>query len=310
MTGFGSKAFTDPDSYRALMDADIRLVVTGCVEFGARVSWVDMPCLSLFVIEETAPRVAFISLLASPLFVSFPLADSPSLVWNGRRLRRGDFVLHAPADRFHQYTTGATRWGLIAIAPKDLAHYGRTLLGAELSPDVTRLLRPSARSASDLLRLHAQAGRLARAKPDLLGRPEVARALELELVRALVTALGTAEQAGDSWRRRAGIMVRLEEALAAHDDARSLPVLCTEIGVPQRSLRICCGTFVGCSPIEYARLRRLNLVRSALLTSDRKVTSVARVARSHGFSQPGRFAAAYRALFGEAPLATLQRARP
>jgi|SRR6188508_229283 len=192
MTGFGSKAFTDPDSYRAsLRQAGIRLVLAGGVDFAARVSWLDMPCLRLLAIEEKVPREASLSLPPSPLFVSFPLADRPSLVWNGSRLRRGDLVLHASEDRFQQSTTGAVRWGLISIAPKDLAHYGRTLLGAELSPGVTRLLHPTARSASDLLRLHAQAGRLARAKPELLGRPEVVRALEQELVRALVTALGT-----------------------------------------------------------------------------------------------------------------------
>jgi hypothetical protein len=31
------------------------------------------------------------------------------------------------------------------------------------------------------------------------------------------------------------------------------------------------------------------------------LTSVAEIARSHGFSEPGRFAVAYRVLFGEAP---------
>ena len=192
MTGFGSKAFTDPDSYRAsLREAGIRLVLTGCVDFGARISWLDMRCLRLLAIEEKAPREASISLPPSPLFVSFPLADRPSLLWNGTRLRRGDLVLHASGDQFHQGTTGATRWGLMSIAAKDLAQYGRALLGAELSPGATRLLHPPARNASDLLRLHAQAGRLARTKPGLLGRPEVVRALEQELVRALVTALGT-----------------------------------------------------------------------------------------------------------------------
>src|SRR5258708_34330769 len=110
MTGFGSKVFTDPDSYCAsLTKADIRLVVSGCVEFGAQVSWLDLRRLRLFEIEEKAPRVAFISLPASPLFVSFPLADSPPLVWNGIRLRRGDLVLHAPGERSYQRTTGSTR---------------------------------------------------------------------------------------------------------------------------------------------------------------------------------------------------------
>jgi len=44
-----------------------------------------------------------------------------------------------------------------------------------------------------------------------------------------------------------------------------------------------------------------------LLKADPNATSVAEVARSHGFSQPGRFAGVYRRLFGEVPLATLRR---
>jgi transcriptional regulator GlxA family with amidase domain len=44
-----------------------------------------------------------------------------------------------------------------------------------------------------------------------------------------------------------------------------------------------------------------------LLKADHEATSVAEITRSHGFSEPGRFALAYRALFGEAPLATLMR---
>jgi AraC-like DNA-binding protein len=310
MTGFGSKAFTDPDGYCAnLMEADIRLVVTGCVAFGAQISWLDMPCLRLFAIEEKAPRVAFISLPPPSLFVSFPLTDSPPLVWNGIPLRRGDLVLHKPGDRFHQCTTGATRWGLISISPKDLAHYGRTLLDLELSANASRLLHPSVRSSRELLRLHAQAGRLTCAKPELLGRREVVRALEQELIHAFVTALGTAEPGSDAWRRRANVMVRFEEALAAHGHAQSLSDLCMESGVPQRTLRTYCRAFLGCSPLEYARLGRLNLARSVLLNSNHKAVSVAEVARAHGFSQPGRFAVAYRALFGEAPLATLLRRR-
>jgi len=46
-----------------------------------------------------------------------------------------------------------------------------------------------------------------------------------------------------------------------------------------------------------------------LLKADSAVTSVAEVARSYGFSEAGRFAVAYRALFGESPQASLRRAR-
>ncbi len=310
MTGFGTKAFTDPDDYRAnFAGAEVGVVVTGRPPFEAQLSWVDMSCLRLLAIEEKAPRVAFFSLPPASLVFSFSLARNAALIWSGLGLQRGSFVLHAPGGRFHQRATGAVRWGLIAVSPQDLARYSCALLGADLSRRAAGLLQPSARSFAELLRLHAQAAHLARSKPALLARPEVARALEQDLIHALVNALGSAT--ADSHRRtrsrRSAIMVRFEEALAAHDGALKLPALCAAISVPERTLRIYCAEVLGCSPIEYARLRRLNRARSALLKADHKATSVAEIARSHGFSEPGRFAVTYRALFGEAPLATLMR---
>jgi transcriptional regulator GlxA family with amidase domain len=104
-------------------------------------------------------------------------------------------------------------------------------------------------------------------------------------------------------------MGRFEDALAMHDRTQPLPMLCTGIDVPPRTLRAHCAACLGCSPIAYARLRRLNFARLTLLKADSAATSIADVARSHGFSEPGRFAVAYRALFGESPQASLRRAR-
>ena len=191
MTGFGTKAFTDPDDYLQPGGAAVGLVTTGHVPFGAQLSWIDMRSLRLLAIEEQAPRVAFISVPPSAVFISFPLAANAALVWNGIGLRRGELVLHAPGDRFHQRSTAAVRWGLISVSPHDLARYGKVLLDTDLSPRRTALLRPSARSAGELLRLHAQAAGLASAKPGLLARGDVARALEQDLIHALVTALAT-----------------------------------------------------------------------------------------------------------------------
>jgi len=71
-------------------------------------------------------------------------------------------------------------------------------------------------------------------------------------------------------------------------------------------LRSLCHEFLGLSPLAYVRLRRLNLVRAALLRSDPAIATVSGVARHHGFSELGRFAAAYRAAFGESPSTTLR----
>jgi len=177
MTGFGTKAFTDPDDYRTrLVGAEVGLVVTGRPLFEAQLSWVDMRCLHLLAIEEKAPRVAFISLPPASLVFSFTLARNAVLMWNGLGLQRGSFVLHASGERFHQRATGAVRWGLIAVSPQDLARYSCALLGADLSRRAAGLLHPSARSIAELLRLHAQAAHLARSfSTDSCGMPLAAR---------------------------------------------------------------------------------------------------------------------------------------
>jgi transcriptional regulator GlxA family with amidase domain len=50
------------------------------------------------------------------------------------------------------------------------------------------------------------------------------------------------------------------------------------------------------------------MVRAALGHADSATANVSDIARRHGFLELGRFAAQYRAAFGEAPSATLRRA--
>jgi len=140
---------------------------------------------------------------------------------------------------------------------------------------------------------------------------EVARALEQDLIHALVNVLTIGEpRRGFAMapQRHAEIMARFERILATQD-GRQLPTsaLCGAIGVPERTLRMCCTEIVGRSPTRYTKLRRLNLVRLMLMRSNPATTSIATIAKSYGFSEPGRFATAYRSIFGETPSATLRR---
>ncbi|WP_312017509.1 helix-turn-helix domain-containing protein [Bradyrhizobium sp. AUGA SZCCT0431] len=105
-------------------------------------------------------------------------------------------------------------------------------------------------------------------------------------------------------------MASFEDALAAHDHPHlNLPQLCMAIGVPERTLRLCCTEFLGISPTRYYLLRRLNRARSALRHADPETASVAQIARDHQFLEHGRFALAYRAIFGEMPSTTLRHPR-
>ena len=145
----------------------------------------------------------------------------------------------------------------------------------------------------------------------MISHREVARALEQELVHALVNCLaaGDAHDHDAARRRHADVMVRFEEALATQSDRPlQVPELCAAIGVPERTLRVSCAEFLGMAPTRYIRLRRLNMVRAALRRADPATASVAELARRYGFTELGRFAAAYRTVFGETPSTTFRRA--
>ena len=102
-------------------------------------------------------------------------------------------------------------------------------------------------------------------------------------------------------------MIRLEEVLAEHL-GEPLPTteLCEPNGVTERTLRSCCAEFLGMSPIRYVLLRRLSRARVALRDADSDGANLLEFVRRFGFTELGRFEAAYRAAFGA--LTTLQRA--
>lgn len=196
------------------------------------------------------------------------------------------------------------------MAPQHLERYYENLSGKALAtPLAARILRPAARDAARLRRLHAQACRLAETRAKVLAHPEVARAIEEGLIRALVTCLAAkARDDGAARRHHTGIMVRFEEVLAEHPNRQlHLPELCALIAVSQRTLRSCCAKFLGISPTRYMLLRCLKAVRIALQDADPATANVAEIADGCGFTELGRFAGAYRAAFGEAPSTTLRR---
>jgi AraC-like DNA-binding protein len=79
-------------------------------------------------------------------------------------------------------------------------------------------------------------------------------------------------------------------------------------GVSARSLHAAFRRQLGSTPMSYVRRRRLEHARDELLSLDPAAgVKVIDVALRHGFTHTGRFAAAYRARFGESPSVTLRR---
>jgi len=311
MPGSGTGTFIDPDDYQAsLRQVRIDLLAISQGALKAKLTWATLHCLQLLHSEEDLLRIAYVSLAPGLVFVGFATRPDPPMFWGGVELQTGDIIFHGQGERFHQRTTGPCSWSLLGLAPEHLETYGSAVNGKPLSlPAAMRILHPGARDAARLRRLHAQACRLAETRPKVLAHPEVARAIEQGLIHALVTCLAArARDDGAARRHHARIMVRFEEVLADHSN-RPLPMseLCALIGVNDRTLRSCCAEFLGISPSRYVLLRRLQAARIALRDADPATSSVAEIASGCGFTELGRFAGAYRNVFGESPSITLRR---
>ena len=312
----GTATFADPDLYQAGIGsvsstgANVHFIVSGAGDFRARLTWLNLHRLRLLRGSENLPSIAYFSLPPERVVVVFPTSAAP-LIWSGLELRSGDIVLHSRGERTHQWTPGEGNWGLISLPAEQLAACGLALTGSAMpAPPLSRVLRPPKAAASRLLRLHSKACRLAETHPELIANPEVVRSLEQEVLHALVNCLtvDNAENHAETRRHHVEIMARFEDALATYADRHlKISELCAAIGVPERTLRMCCNEFLGKSPSRYYLLRRLNMVRSALQRADPATTSVAEIARRHQFVELGRFSASYRNVFGEMPSATLRR---
>jgi AraC-like DNA-binding protein len=307
----GTGTFIDSDDFQAAHShLRIDLVVASQGAFNARLTWATLHHLHILHSEEDLPRIAYVSLDPVLVFVGFVTRPDPPMLWGGGELQTGQIIFHGRGERFHQRTTGPCGWSLLGLAPQHLERYGVALSGKALSlPEAARILCPVVRDGTRLRRLHAQACRLAETRPKILVHPEVARAIEQGLIDALVTCLAAkASDQGAARRYCTAIMVRFE-ALVAEYPNRLLPMreMCALIGVSERTLRSCCAELLGISPSRYVLLRRLKAVRLALRHADPATANIAEIASAYGFTEPGRFAAAYRAAFAESPSITLRR---
>ena len=97
--------------------------------------------------------------------------------------------------------------------------------------------------------------------------------------------------------------VRVIEAHPAAD--LTLAELALECGVTGRTLQYAFRQHLGCTPSDYLRRVRLDLVRQVLRGGS--TLTVSDAAARFGFHNPGRFASDYRQAFDENPRQTLHR---
>ncbi len=304
-------AFADPFSFQtAISTADLELVPTARGQFSAELIRVCMNQLWIKRFYQNLPLINTGTMKPGRRVLTFLASSEPAAMRHcGMEVLSGDIIVNN-FDEMHQRTEAGFRMGSMSLTIDDLDAACKAITGREFSvAPFKHLVRPSAALMSRLLKSHETVGEIARTMPDLLERPEVVRALEQQLAYLMVRCLteGTVSTMTNGSYRHDKIVARFEAYLEAHPgEPLYLTEICAAVGAPERTLRIACAEHLGIGPIRYLALRRMHLVRRALLRGDSS-TTVTRVATDHGFWELGRFAVAYRMLFGETPSASLYR---
>jgi AraC family ethanolamine operon transcriptional activator len=133
--------------------------------------------------------------------------------------------------------------------------------------------------------------------------------LRRTIIEAFVVSLMSALPQ-DSRRSRytgARLVTEAEDYVDA-SDGRPVHIseLCNALKVSRRSLHRAFADALGVSPAAYLRRRRLSAIRSILSRRATPAISISDLAFEYGFPETGRFAAYYRAHFGETPSETLR----
>jgi AraC-like DNA-binding protein len=307
------RTFTDPDEYFAgIRNLQIEGLVLQRGEFRAESTRIDLHRLFLCRFDENLPRIMKVSPSGGRAGILFAVnPGQPAMQINGIEIADGQISRTGLDWEWYLLSSAPCRWGSMSLTPEDLAAVSEAIIGLELVPATfARSLMPPARRLSRLRKLHEAAGHLAKTAPDILAKPEVARAIEQALVEAMVFCIADAhsDHVRNVQRHRARVMRRLEDALMANpDEPLYMAELAAQVGTSYWTLRDCCLEYLGMSPKRYLWLRRMHLARRALRRADAETKTVTEIASDYGFWELGRFSVAYRSLFGESPSAALRR---
>ncbi len=305
MSQAGSSIFTDAEGYQAILHNMVDLVVLCPRKFHAHLTWVELPHLRLLRAHESSSRLAYVRLPPEQVLVFFATQKGPTLVHGGLELQLGDLVWHGHCGQAHQRTTGATHWGSIAVSSEALVSFGRTVAGKALNaPTYPRLLRPAGEENRQLLRLHAQAARIAETSPARIVNPAIVRALDQDLMALLISCLASGDVPdGDPVReQQLRLCAQFEQMLgAAPFRLLATREVCAAMGVSEQRLRTSCLRLLGMGPGRYQRLRRLKLVRAELRRAGVEGQEIREIVARYGFADLHRFVTDYWQTYGEMP---------
>ena len=292
-------ACTDFETYAAAMPGDgVQLLLTDAGRFegwlrrhrGAR-CWVTHG-------EVRRPHLLRLGTTRRAIFTMLTTPDGAQ-VFNGEELRPGQVAWSAPGIELNNRVLRGTGWATWSFPLAAFEAAAAQLLGPvpAFLPAGVRLLDPPPGTLPWLLRCLVR----------LIRNPGTEEPAVVEdLLHATLSCLPRGEAAAPSHGQRGAVLERLAAlADAADGDALTVQGACAALGVKLRTLNACTQVGLGLSAGTYLRRRRLHAAHAAL----RDGSGVTEAATAQGFWELGRFAAEYRALFGQAPSVTARLRR-
>ncbi len=307
-----AQSFEQPDAVEAAHHyASASIVPTARGNYTAQLVRVMFDKLEIGSIYESAPRIRHVQQTNKRSFFKFPTMPGYAMVSGGMAVPYGSIVRHAHAEEYYEHTTCSLRWGVMSWPNEEIARLGTALAGVDLvAPRSPLVATPAPGALTRLVRLFAAATALSIAPPDVIVSDVPARSLEQSLAEALIGCVSDQGEDEDraAVRSHQTIMRRFHRVLEANaGEPLYVPDVCVAIGVSERTLRSCCQEHLNMGPKQFLLLRRIHMAHRALLASNSVETTVTGIATQFGFWQFGRFASAYRSIFGEPPSATLRR---
>lgn len=231
----------------------------------------------------------------------------------GYRLEQDRTIAISSSGDFDFVTAPGMELLAVCIDVAALAEHARRVHGPgfELVLPQACLLDGLAQTQDELKSLVDAAIRLAREQPALLAQPALRRTLSLSMADVVLHCIAPEHQRTRlpvSAAARQRIVRAARQYMASHaDEVITVPDLCEATAASRRALQYAFEDVLHLSPVAYLRMMRLNRVRHDLLAEPR--AGVGDVAARWGFWHLSRFAADYRAMFGELPSATAARRR-
>ena len=255
---------TEPDQIEAAHAAARAEVVPTARE---RLSWhvtrVELDNLWLVRVQESGPRIRYVELDPERTFLSFLARPGTDVFVRGVSQSPYSLIRNAQGQAFFERTGGPLDWVSLSIPTSEFVAAGSALAGRDLSaPRDPQVVMPAQGNMANLLGAQNAISNLAENSPHRLADVEVARALKQSLIGATIACLSDSDACDEKWAQQTHdtIMRRFRRVLEEHPNRPIyLPEICAAIGVPERTLRLCCQEQLRMSPKQYLMRRRVHL---------------------------------------------------